>query len=307
MSKTWIGDGRRAVIKAIKAINWLNSARGRPAAAASFLLNSVPKAGTNLLSKAISLLPGVQPRHVSFLPEDVRRQQPPVDGDPLVMVGVGADAWLSLAAVETFLRSTLLAQAAAPTPYARGHIPFSPELSALLRRLGLRSVLILRDPRDTALSHVTYVMTNPAHRLHAHYQGLPEAERLGATLRGIPAAAPGEPFLLGIGERYRLFLPWLQDANTCITRFEALVGPRGGGSEAAQIAELTAIVRHLGIPCDEATLRRVAGDLFGGTRNFRQGASGAWRQAFDAEHKQLCKAIAGDILIALGYEADDAW
>ena len=61
------------------------------------------------------------------------------------------------------------------------------------------------------------------------------------------------------------------------------------------------------IPCDEATLRRVAGDLFGGTRNFRQGASGAWRQAFDAEHKQLCKAIAGDILIALGYEADDAW
>ena len=114
MSKTWIGDGRRAVI------NWLNSGRGRPAAPAPFLLNSVPKAGTNLLSKAISLLPGVQPRHVSFLPEDVRRQQPPVDGDPLVMVGVGADAWLSLAAVETFLRSTLLAQAAAPTLYAQG-------------------------------------------------------------------------------------------------------------------------------------------------------------------------------------------
>ena len=56
MSKTWIGDGRRAVMK---AMNWLNSARGRPAAAAPFLLNSVPKAGINLLSKAISLLPGV--------------------------------------------------------------------------------------------------------------------------------------------------------------------------------------------------------------------------------------------------------
>ena len=276
-------------------------------AAAPFLLNSVPKAGTNLLSKAISLLPGVQPRHVSFLPEDVRRQQPPVDGDPLVMVSVGADAWLSLAAVESFLRAALLAQKAGPTPYVRGHIPFSPEISALLRRLGLRSVLILRDPRDTALSHVTYVMTNPAHRLHAYYRGLSEAERLSATLRGIAASAPGEPLLLGIGERYRLFLPWLRDANTYTTRFEALVGPRGGGSEAAQLAELTAIARHLGLAGDEAILRRVAGDLFGGTRNFRQGASGAWRQAFDAEHKALFKALAGDVLISLGYEADDAW
>lgn len=288
-------------------MKWLKMGRERAApAAAPFLLNSVPKAGTNLLSKAISLLPGVQPRHVSFLPEDVRRQQPAA-GDPQVMVGVGADAWLSLTAVESFLRAALLAQGAGPTPYARGHIPFSPAISALFQRLGLRSVLILRDPRDTALSHVTYVMTNPAHRLHAHYQGLSEAERLSATLRGIAAAAPGEPFLLGIGERFRLFLPWLQDANTCTTRFEALVGPRGGGSAAAQLAELTAIVRHLGLAGDEATLRRVAGDLFGGTRNFRQGASGAWRQAFDAEHKALCKELAGDVLIALGYEADDAW
>lgn len=40
---------------------------------------------------------------------------------------------------------------------------------------------------------------------------------------------------------------------------------------------------------------------------YRKGQSGNWRQEFDEEVKERFKAVAGDLLIELGYEKDLNW
>jgi hypothetical protein len=40
---------------------------------------------------------------------------------------------------------------------------------------------------------------------------------------------------------------------------------------------------------------------------YRKGVVGDWRETLSAEEKELFKEIAGDMLIALGYERDDGW
>lgn len=286
----------------------LSLPRPEPAAGpAPFLLNSVPKAGTNLLSKTVGLLPGVRSPHVSFLPADVTRLFPPVadPARPRLLIGVGADSLVDADAVERYLRALQPGQA------ARGHLPYSPALADLLRRLHLRSLLILRDPRDVAVSHVNYVLTNPNHRLHACYQALSPDQRLTATILGLPAPLPPpvspSPFLLGVAARFEMFLPWLSQPDVYTTRFEALVGPQGGGSETDQLHALRAIAQHLDLPCDDALLQQVARQAFGGVRNFRRGLAGAWRDAFTPAHKAQFKAVAGDLLQLLAYETNYDW
>jgi hypothetical protein len=91
------------------------------------------------------------------------------------------------------------------------------------------------------------------------------------------------------------------------TRFERLVGARGGGSDHAQMEELCRIACHLDRPAHQATLRAAAADVFGGSWNFRRGQIGSWEEHLTEEHKMMFKAVAGDVLIELGYERDLDW
>jgi hypothetical protein len=43
------------------------------------------------------------------------------------------------------------------------------------------------------------------------------------------------------------------------------------------------------------------------SRTFRSGKAGGWREHFTAEHTRLFLDVAGDLLVRLGYEKNDAW
>ena len=267
-----------------------------------FLLNSVPKSGTNLLSKAIALFPGTKEKHISFLPPDVRRRYGALsEQEPLVSIGVGADRWLGRTAVQQYLHQLERGD------YLRGHVPHSPEMVTLLDASEMKSVLILRDPRDVVISHVNYVVQNPRHRLRDKYMPLSEAERIMLTIRGFPQSEPDGPLLLSIGDRFRLFSGWLNEPTTYVTYFEKLVGPQGGGTAEAQRTELERIARHLGIWHSEKQLLTVAEQLFGGTNTFRKGTVGGWQTHFHDQHRQAFKDVAGQLLLDLGYEEDSEW
>ncbi len=40
---------------------------------------------------------------------------------------------------------------------------------------------------------------------------------------------------------------------------------------------------------------------------FRSGKTGEWKKYFTDEHKKIFKEVAGDLLVKLGYEKDNAW
>jgi hypothetical protein len=135
--------------------------------------------------------------------------------------------------------------------------------------------------------------------------GLPsDRERLLVSIRG---GELGGRRLQSLAERYGRFLGWEREGGAVMVKFEDLVGHGGGGSEKAQRLAVERVARHMGVPADEGTLRRVEEHLFGVGRTFRKGQIGGWREAFSDEHERAVKGGLGSLLVELGYEAGSNW
>ena len=185
------------------------------------------------------------------------------------------------------------------------HCSYSEGFENIARSQNLKVVCILRDPRDTAVSHMHYLKKLQKHPAYAAYLALPsDHERLMYSIRG---GLLGGHRILPMGERYRNFVDWEKRGGALLVRFEDLVGPAGGGSEEAQRLAVEGVVDHLGLRVSEGRLREIRGGLFGSGRTFRKGRSGGWREEFSAEHREAVKEQAQDVLTGLGYERDAGW
>ncbi|MBN1562413.1 MAG: hypothetical protein JXA10_01130 [Anaerolineae bacterium] len=270
-----------------------------------FVINSLPKAGTHLLGKAMSLFPGVRYAGVQFdysnLAQILAGANPSADTIP---VGVDAPQPVPLNAIQRGMDQVGRGE------FTVWHVPFSDGMAHEIAARNMRSLLMLRDPRDVVVSHARFVATLPDHFLYARYQGLSESEQIMLSIRGLAADdhdPVSQPGLLDIGARCRSIWEWHNQPFNLTTSFEKLIGPQGGGSREDQIAELARIADHVGLRHSPALLAQIADAVFGGTKTFRKGTTGAWAAAFTADHTRVFKDVAGDVLIAMGYEQDHDW
>jgi hypothetical protein len=91
----------------------------------------------------------------------------------------------------------------------------------------MRTVCILRDPRDMAVSQMHYIKQLGNHFAHQGYMALPsDHERLLVSIRG---GELGGRKLQSLDERYRQFLRWEREGGAAVVKFEDLVGTKGGG------------------------------------------------------------------------------
>jgi hypothetical protein len=244
------------------------------------LLNSVPKAGTNLLKRVVALIRGTSPRTIYHLDERVGRR-----------------TWRELGR-------------AVPGQVLTGHLVWSSELAARLETDGFRVFLMVRDPRDVIVSGVNYVTNMDLdHPLHLYFKSLgSDRDRLIAYIRGIPAELWADAQVPTIWRDYDLtrFLGWLNDRDCAVVRFEDLVGPKGGGQRRLQIQAIASIASHLGRPLDEAEAARVADLAFSArSRTFHCGQIGRWQDAFDEEVTETFRAKYAPALARLGYGDND--
>lgn len=267
-----------------------------------FVLNSLPKAGTNLVKKALDLIPGVRDsrEYVWGAKALALADNGADDAGETVPVGVG---WPRPVPVEALAASL---DRVGRGQYAVWHVACAPTTAGLLRQRHMRMVVVIRDPRDVVLSLVRYVMKQPGHRLHAALSAMSPEERVLASIRGMPESAGG---LLDIAARCDHILAWTRDDTLPVHRitFERLVGAGGGGDAAAQRDTLAALIDFLGLRVSPGQVDAIAGQLFGGTRTFQRGTIGGWREEFTPAHTAAMKDVAGDLLIDLGYAHDYDW
>src|SRR5215218_1366961 len=142
----------------------------------------------------------------------------------------------------------------------------------------MRTVCILRDPRDVAVSQMHYIKQLENHFAHQGYMALPsDHERLLVSIRG---GELGGRKLQSLDERYRQFLRWKGEGGGVGGRLGDRGGIRGGGSSGAQRLAVGGVASHLGVEVEERTMGVVEEDLFGVGRTFRKGQIGGWREEF---------------------------
>ncbi len=299
--------------------------------------NSIPKSGTHLLDRLLVLLgfglvdlggirphlvedgrfPLVRQRLRTLLglrkPEDVMGIGPHlVEGGRFPPVrrllrGGGEKVTIGVVSPQQISRRWL-ARRLSQVPdgcFLNAHCIYTPELAELFREGGMKTVCILRDPRDVAVSQMHYLKQLENHFAHEAFMALPsDHERLLVSIRG---GELGGRKLQSLDERYRQFLGWEQDEGAVVVKFEDLVGSKGGGSAEVQRRAVERVAAHVGISVNEGTMRLVEENLFGVGRTFRKGQIGGWQEEFSPEHERALKERAGSLLVELGYEAGPNW
>ncbi|MGC8763881.1 MAG: sulfotransferase domain-containing protein [Acidobacteriota bacterium] len=185
-----------------------------------------------------------------------------------------------------------------------GHIPYEPERAALLAAGGVRVVVLLRDPRDVAVSMAHYIFERgEAHRLGPYFrERLPDFEsRLEACILGVPAEDAGVPAgLPDLGSRFRAFHRWSEE-GAFLCRYEELTRSGGGGEEARREA-LGRLFAFLGLPGAGKTFEgalRSLDETHGAT--FRKGGSGGWKNHFTPRHREALQRVFPEGLQRYGY------
>ena len=260
------------------------------------LVNSMPKAGTHLVTSLLEHFPRLMfsGRHHSFQHFRPRNAPPPDQSDGL---------WVDWHRLERTLASVNKGQ------WMTGHFAAEPQLLELLDKLDYKTVSIIRDPRDVAVSSAFYFAGLKRHYLYTEFNTnlTTMDERLMAVIKGLPPTSTRRA-LGDVAHRIGRYTLWLYAPNTYTCRFEKLVGPRGGGTIEDQREEIRNLGSHIDRPLTDDEVITVANRTWS-TRvsTFRKGLIGDWANHFTDEHKAAFKKIAGEQLIELGYERDHNW
>ena len=248
---------------------------------AKVFINSLPKSGTFLLRRTLSLLPNFAPRWSYH--------------------GLVAETPQLHQKIHTIRQGQ----------YASGHLYWSPELIELLVTFNIRTLFIIRDLRDVAVSLADYLTNkNPNHRLHPYFKSLKsDDERLMAAIVGVEGRLLKDGRRAeSLGEWATGFFPWLNEPNCLAVRFEDMIGSAGGGSDEKQLENVRAITNYLDINISEEQTIQVAKEIFfQSSTTFRKGQIGDWQNYFTDEHKLAFKEVAGEALVNLGYENGYNW
>lgn len=166
-------------------------------------------------------------------------------------------------------------------------------------------ILNYRDPRDVLLSMVNFLAEKDAGRLggfpdHVVYSDILKTVQDPRDRISIALTDPGFPG----GDSFERALWLLRHPRVCKVTFEALVGPDGGGSAAAQAGEIKKITDFLDLTdaMDSAGREVLARRIFNrDSHTFRSGRTGAWREHFTPEHHTLFERRYGSLARLYGY------
>lgn len=233
---------------------------GLETGAPKVLANSIPKAGTNLLLRSLYLLP----EHYRVIAKTITNER---------FEGAG---------------KRLLSNASAGAVVA-AHLYYSEDAERTLEETGFRHVMMVRDPRDIAVSQFKYIAEmDVGHPLHRYYSSISsEREGLQLVIHGLADRLPNYEGARPFVWRLRQYFSWA-DHPCHVVRFEDLVGPAGGGSESTQIEALREMTEWIGVQVGENELQKVASRLFSSTaRTFRKGKAGEWRKHLNGEMEDV--------------------
>jgi len=277
---------------------------------------SIPKCGTHLLLKLLTLLDidGISynyakkitpsPKHLHEIRE-INKQGPPNHYKGLLHIP-------TVGPLPKNITQSLTNKRAKRRSFWT-HWPHTIEFENFLKPRTFANFLIIRDPRDMVVSFA-YMIQKSREGQEADLDKIIKDLISGKQEYYVPWAVEIQeayPVLWekGLYEFYNMYLPWINAQNFMLVKFEDLIGKQGGGQIENQTKTILAICKHIGLAISDQKLNDVINNLFGGTWTFRQGESGGWKKHFTPEIKALFQQDKQlmQLLIDLGYEKNQTW
>lgn len=191
-----------------------------------------------------------------------------------------------------------------PNEYLLSHYTPGQPVYDLIERGVVQAVFHYRDPRDICVSRfhwqnpknqkVTNVTREFLKTVHSRFKS--DKEFLEFIIRGQKHIRHE----IVLEEQFRLSRGLLFHPNVYKTRFEDIIGPKGGGSREKQVEVIRDLLRYLGI---DKSPELVASKAFSeDVETFHKGKIGQYKHYFDDEISNLFQELHGDILRDYGYE-----
>ena len=271
-------QGRRAAV----AMRWGGKALQ---AAPAVLGNAMPKSGSHLIIQVLQGLTRIGPFVNPGFPPVNRSEDNSKQPDSFVLSSI---------------------ERMRPGDIAYGYVHAREPFISALCRPGRATIFVYRDPRDMVVSHVFYAtQMHAGHGMHRYYNETLKTmeERIHAAIEGVEE--PGSE-LSPVRKKYANYLDWLEQPEVLCLRFEDLILQR----EQALGRILDYLTQRGFTPQVErpqaiAALAQAIAPKKSGT--FRKGKPGNWEEHFSEANKAFFKETTGDLLVQLGYEANNEW
>lgn len=260
-------------------------------------INSLPKSGTNLVSRmmelmgykyaklgiAATLLHGRGYTARQLLRGAMFDKNPVIVGQDLpVAINSG---WLSQKVQNT-----------SAGEYFSGHCNYTDHLHCLLKEENIKTLMVVRDPRDVLVSYAHYVAKSKQHFLHDYYKTLGHEARIDFTIEGGKA---GDIYIESLFSILNSLNGWFYKEDVLIVRFEEIIGSRGGGDDVSQSTALDKIAAFLEM--ENMDKQHVIDNFYGESHTFRKGQIGSWTEELNDAQKEKVKEKIGFIMDYWGY------
>lgn len=257
------------------------------------MINSIPKAGTHLLTTYVQNSPSLMDAHLHIQRWDVLK----------LPTGAPTESWDRVSLRDDRLHKLL--RTVRGGQIVTGHLYYLAAANEVFASQGFRVVNLVRNPRDMLVSRLHYILGLKRHHLHhALADQYPDGKsRLKALIVGPDA---GKDNVGGLFRPYRTmlegFVGWTDAPDVLTLRYEDLVGAKGGGDRKVQEASLSRFFEHVGQPMSHEKIAEIIDEgAAQKSATLRKGRIGDWRETFDDEIEALFQAEVGDVAKALGY------
>jgi hypothetical protein len=162
-------------------------------------------------------------------------------------------------------------------------------------------ILNVRDPRDCLISIINFIEGKTTHGF-GNFAERQIYNRVLSTCRTWDQkldVALRDPHFPGATEFADVIWLW-RHPDVVSVRYEDLIGPRGGGTDEAQIDSVARVLDHIGSDADPAALAK--GLYSEHSWSFYAGTQGGWRDVFSPRMRAAFADRYAQVLEIFGYE-----
>lgn len=200
-----------------------------------------------------------------------------------------------------------------PGDLAHGHDWYTDDLSLILKENNIKTILMIRDPRDQLISRVFHIRRDETHKWHKRLKDFPLDEAILLCIEG----RDGLP---GTRTMIELTQSWFTNGSGILSvRYEDLLSdPNAEFRHVLGYLRTNLPDRLVTSIIERNSFERLSeGRKFwrqarkrgqvNQSSHFRKGIVGDWKNYLNGSLKERFKNVAGDKLVELGYEHNLDW